>query len=333
MLGLRSRDDFSAPIKQRLAARAGHRCSNPSCSAPTSGPQLRQGKAVNVGVAAHISGASEGGPRYADTLSAALRSGIENGIWLCQNCAKLIDNDEDRYPDQLLQDWKLAAEQDAHRKVGKSQPTRSQVIRAERALRRDLQLRDKMRRDLVKPWAEIQRGRDANRRERPYDKFRCNRLIIHQLGDDTYPVSRDGPGISPWFRIEPFDFYHGGIKFVLRIDAGVIENESDYAGHLHWAIIPYGADFDRERFKRVSIWRLGLIPYRNIRHYDPDGDEHYSTPHLYCDFNENGEPYEKLEYAIVGGDEEYDWPLNAELQIPARAVLSAAPENQQIEKP
>jgi hypothetical protein len=42
--------------------------------------------------------------------SSALRTSIENGIWLCQNCAKLIDSDESRYSPAILQRWKKLAE-------------------------------------------------------------------------------------------------------------------------------------------------------------------------------------------------------------------------------
>ena len=35
---------------------------------------------------------------------------VGNGIWLCQNCAKLIDNDCARYTVTLLRTWKAEAE-------------------------------------------------------------------------------------------------------------------------------------------------------------------------------------------------------------------------------
>jgi hypothetical protein len=48
---------------------------------------------IDVGVAAHITAASPGGPRFDPNLSDKERASATNGIWLCQNCAKLIDND------------------------------------------------------------------------------------------------------------------------------------------------------------------------------------------------------------------------------------------------
>jgi hypothetical protein len=87
------RDNFSPKTKDLLAKRVGYRCSNPSCRKLTSGPHEDVMKAVNVGVAAHITAAASGGPRYDKSLSSEQRKLIDNGVWLCQNCAKLVDND------------------------------------------------------------------------------------------------------------------------------------------------------------------------------------------------------------------------------------------------
>jgi hypothetical protein len=313
-----SRDDFSLPVKQKLAARAGHVCSNSGCRAPTSGPQLLEEKTVNVGVAGHISSAAPGGPRYNPALTSAERANIRNGIWLCQNCAKLIDSDEHRYPVEILQQWKKLAEQAAHRQLGKAK-SKAQPSSAEREIKRDLKLRDRMHKDFLKPWKEINEERSRKGPgavQHPYDKFQHSEAIIHRIGDDTYPKTDESPGISSWFKVEIFDFYHGGIKVILQIENGVIENGCKSG---HWAITEYNADFDREGFRQTGIWRLGLIPFRNIRHYDLCGDEYYNFPHLYCTFSVKGMPYEGFEYAVVGQGE-YDWPLRSELQLPEEAV-------------
>ena len=115
-------DDFSEPVKRALASRVGNLCSNPECRALTSGPQEDQAKALNIGVAAHITAASPGGPRYDPELLAEERSGPSNGIWLCQNCAKLIDNDAIRFTVEVLRAWKIAGEADAKSRIGKTTP-------------------------------------------------------------------------------------------------------------------------------------------------------------------------------------------------------------------
>lgn len=104
------RDEFTMLIKDALAKRVALKCSNPSCQAATSGPHSEPARFLNVGVASHITAASLGGPRYDPSLSPEERASIENAIWLCQTCAKLIDNDDHRYTVSILREWKVSAE-------------------------------------------------------------------------------------------------------------------------------------------------------------------------------------------------------------------------------
>ena len=103
------RDEFSANTIRTLAQRVGHRCSNPECMRATSGPAQDEDGYINVGIAAHITAASPGGPRYDASLTAATRRSASNGIWLCQVCAKLIDSDILRFPADTLRKWKQDA--------------------------------------------------------------------------------------------------------------------------------------------------------------------------------------------------------------------------------
>lgn len=105
-----TRDEFSKSVIARLASRAGHCCSNPVCRRRTSGPGETTGGVVNIGVAAHISAAASGGPRFDPQLTPDQRAAPTNGIWLCQSCAKLIDSDETRFIPTLLLHWKALAE-------------------------------------------------------------------------------------------------------------------------------------------------------------------------------------------------------------------------------
>lgn len=112
-----ARDDFTAPTKKRLAGRAGHRCSNPDCQAPTIGPQPGGGGIINLGEAAHITAAAPGGPRYDESLSPEQRRDDANGIWLCANHAKAVDSDPKQFTTNLLKSWKFAAEKRAFEKL------------------------------------------------------------------------------------------------------------------------------------------------------------------------------------------------------------------------
>lgn len=114
----RTRDDFPMSTKRRLAERVGMRCSNPNCRCLTSGPTQVGNGSVNIGVAAHITAASKGGPRFDPGLNSEGRKGIENAIWLCQNCAALIDRDIKRYDADLLRAWRENSEEAARLDVG-----------------------------------------------------------------------------------------------------------------------------------------------------------------------------------------------------------------------
>src|SRR4051812_16178668 len=54
----------------------GFRCSNPACRKPTSGPLEDPAKAINIGVAAHITAAAPDGPRY--NLNSPLMRGFQH---------------------------------------------------------------------------------------------------------------------------------------------------------------------------------------------------------------------------------------------------------------
>jgi|GEM_PF-2421841 len=116
------RDDFPERVKRVLAERVGYRCSMPDCRAPTSGPHTEADKRVSVGVAAHITAAAEGGPRYNSILTPEERCASENGIWMCQTHGTLVDRDEARFPEALLREWKAKAEAAALREIGMCDP-------------------------------------------------------------------------------------------------------------------------------------------------------------------------------------------------------------------
>ena len=116
------RDEFTNFTKELLANRVGRKCSNPNCRKLTCGPNENPLKITNIGVAAHICAAAEGGPRFDSSMTSEERKGFDNGIWLCQNCAKLIDSDPARYTKELLKSWKSIAEEYAITEVASNVP-------------------------------------------------------------------------------------------------------------------------------------------------------------------------------------------------------------------
>jgi hypothetical protein len=71
-------------------------------------------------MAAHITAASPGGARYDPSLTPEERRSAENGIWMCQNDGTLVDRDEQRFPVGLLRNWKMIAEDEARKVVGRT---------------------------------------------------------------------------------------------------------------------------------------------------------------------------------------------------------------------
>lgn len=108
------RENFTSATKNIMSKRVAFKCSNPDCRKQTVGPNFIDDKATIIGVAAHISAASVGGPRYNSDLTTEQRISLDNGIWLCQNCATLIDKDWEKYPPEILLDWKIKAEDEAY---------------------------------------------------------------------------------------------------------------------------------------------------------------------------------------------------------------------------
>ncbi|CAM4409870.1 hypothetical protein [Zobellia nedashkovskayae] len=112
-----NRDNFTAKTVDILAKRVGYLCSNPNCRKATVGPNTAKDKATIVGVAAHITAASSGGPRYDGTLTTEQRKDIDNGIWLCVNCSTVIDKDPNAFPIAMLNEWKEFSENEMNKEL------------------------------------------------------------------------------------------------------------------------------------------------------------------------------------------------------------------------
>jgi hypothetical protein len=122
------RDNFSKAVQDTLRQRVANRCSNPDCRVQTTGPATKGDKITNIGIAAHITAASPKGPRFSAQLSKADRTSLENGIWLCSNCATKIDRDTGMFTVAKIESWKHAAENTARQELGTKLPEASDAI-------------------------------------------------------------------------------------------------------------------------------------------------------------------------------------------------------------
>ena len=114
-----NRHNFSQDVIRKLRERVAHRCSNPDCRVPTVGPGDDESGVSSIGVAAHITAAAPGGPRYDSSCDMQTRKSIRNGIWLCANCSIRIDREVQSHPIELLKNWKVKAESQARAERGK----------------------------------------------------------------------------------------------------------------------------------------------------------------------------------------------------------------------
>ena len=121
-------DRFTTGTTRKIAGRVGYRCSKPDCRVTTIGPASNDYETINIGVAAHITAASPNGPRYDQKLTSDQRRHPSNGIWLCQNHAKLIDSDAAHFTVQELLCWKRSAEHQSFSEIVSSKLSLPNVL-------------------------------------------------------------------------------------------------------------------------------------------------------------------------------------------------------------
>lgn len=176
-------------------------------------------------------------------------------------------------------------------------------------IRRNISLKKKMRNDFIK------KHRDPKEiLSKPYKNFECSEVIIHSIDDNMYPdVDMDSLEISGWFKVEPYDFYFNGLKVILCIKWVAFDENGS------WDVIEYQDKAHcEETYSVYKAWQIGCIPFENIIDYDINGDEFYLCPHIYCDFRNGGQPYEKIVYYVTGDDEngwDYDQRLDDDRRL------------------
>lgn len=99
-----ARKSIPETLKLQLWVKSAGRCEFKGCNIPVwyNGLTLSEGNFAEV---AHIIGSSQAGPRGAE-LSDELQIDFSNLMLLCQRCHKEIDDNPERYPIELLRNWK-----------------------------------------------------------------------------------------------------------------------------------------------------------------------------------------------------------------------------------
>ncbi|ERI11819.1 hypothetical protein [Aneurinibacillus aneurinilyticus] len=166
-------------------------------------------------------------------------------------------------------------------------------------VRRNISLKEKMKKDFLKKGEEIQED-VWERIKYPYKKFKSSEILIRSVDDTFYPENiPDELGNYPWYKVEAYDFYYNGIRVITGIRELVIDEEGN------WDFIKNYNEKISERYFRVNALEIGNIPFSNIIEYDINGDEFYIYPHLFCDFSNQGHPYESIDYVVETEDSGY----------------------------
>ncbi|KAE8756735.1 hypothetical protein FSO04_27565 [Paraburkholderia madseniana] len=232
-----NRDDFTLATKHALCLRVGTHCSNPECRKPTTGPTTVKTKVNNIGQAAHIAAAASGpgAARYDPAMTSAERKSIDNGIWLCQNCATKIDRDPERYPVTLLKEWKRQAEEAADAEHG--QPP---VSKAEFELMKAAVFKTPLSRTVSTAVAEITRlAKEELERADPrfavqVNKFGNTTQIIFSAKEPVQFRAKVAPDAQTEFRTKMRALAEHGLP--VEMDASTIRLE----GSALLDIIPQG---------------------------------------------------------------------------------------------
>jgi len=249
-----------------------------------------------VGDECHIVAKGKTGPRSG---SLPRQNGLdehENLILLCKIHHKLIDDLPHEYPVERLDSIKQSHEERVERILSLAHEYPS----PENEIKRKLGLRQRMREELVVNYQTLG--------SYPYSKFESPNIIIHSIDDMSYGLDGDMPsnelGYSGWFKLTIWDLYHDGLKAIVAIDYGVLGSEGN------WALLAYGQEYNRQKYVKIKMFRLGCVPFQNIVDFDSYCDEYYSCPHFYCKLADNGGPFSEFEWVLFETEEELSAPIS-----------------------
>lgn len=102
--------EFTEKTARQLGERVAYMCSKPDCRLLTIRARSGSESVLKKGKACHIHSASMNGPRFDPDMSDAECKSAANGIWLCDICAREVDDDASEYSQQVLREWKNKSE-------------------------------------------------------------------------------------------------------------------------------------------------------------------------------------------------------------------------------
>lgn len=159
------------------------------------------------------------------------------------------------------------------------------------SIRRNIALKKRMKNDFLKQSGCRDKAELEARHREPWRKFNHSEVLIRSIYDKAYPdentlLNNDFTG---YYKAEVYDFYHNGLMV----------RACPYVKNIKYKQMEY--DSEEYEIIDLSVEVLGCIPFENIIEYDIDGDEYNMYPHLFCDFINVSDPYEKIVYITQDG--------------------------------
>ncbi|MBI6873437.1 restriction endonuclease [Clostridium aciditolerans] len=162
------------------------------------------------------------------------------------------------------------------------------------SMRRNIVFKKRMHNDFLKSAGCKDRIELDERLHSPMKKFNKSEVLIRSIDDSDYPdntlLEKDFTG---YFKAEVYNFYHNGLQVIIGVKDIKVRQYDE-------------VDNDKFEVGIIRVLEIGYLPFDNIIDYDYDGDEYYMYPHLYCDFINRNDPFEKIGYAY---EHSYGWMI------------------------
>ena len=156
------------------------------------------------------------------------------------------------------------------------------------SIRRNVALKKRMHEDFLK-HERLTSEEIRARMQDPSLRFIHSEVLIRSINDIAYPKNTlNDFDYTGFFKAEVYNFYHNGL----------IVYAMPYVTDIY--IKEYEDCLEKEQYevKKVRAQVFGFIPFENIIEYDINGDEFYIYPHLFCDFVNPSNPFEKIGYKV-----------------------------------
>lgn len=163
-----------------------------------------------------------------------------------------------------------------------------------RRLKRNLTLRDKLAKQLLKP-ARV--DDPITYIFEPHWKFKYSDVIIREHKDKTFPNGTDAGSSFSWCTLYLFNQYDRGLEFIDGIGGRVAINAKG-----EWFKLEFKDELPNGNhgYEVLSVTNFYRIAYDDIVLFDTEADDYYDLPTLYVRSAHAGKPWETILFGTQG---------------------------------